>query len=58
MTDNTGRATSARNIFIILAIFTLLTVLAVVIWGAVALAMAALLLVPVVFFFLLSATRA
>lgn len=58
MTANTGRATAARNIFIILAIFTLVTVLAVVTWGAVALAMAALSLVPVVFFFLLSATRA
>lgn len=57
MTDNTGRATSARNIFIILAIFTLVTVLAVVTWGAVALAMAALSLVPVVFFFLLAVTR-
>lgn len=57
MTQNTELAATARNIFILLALFTLLSIIAIVIWGAVALAMAALVLVPVVFVLLLAVTR-
>lgn len=58
MTQQTEGAASARNIFISIALFSVLTAGAVVIWGPVALAMAALLLVPVVFALLLAVTRA
>ncbi|WP_168199257.1 hypothetical protein [Pseudorhodobacter turbinis] len=57
MTQHTEGAVSARNIFIALGLFTLIVIVAVTLWGAVALAMAALVLVPVVFALLLAVTR-
>ena len=56
MSTQTERDTTARNLHIIVAIFAIVTAVSVVIWGPVALAMAALLFVPVFFILILGIT--
>ena len=56
MSIKTEYDATARNIHIIIAIFAILTAVSTVIWGPVALAMAALSFVPVFFFFILGVT--